>query len=86
MTPAQLKKVVTDHQRFLDIPNRAKVTYSCDFIEDLLREELEYLKKNVPRAFVSIRELETAINVVVSLGYSIDEMETDELVKERIWN
>jgi ubiquitin C-terminal hydrolase len=86
MTPKQLKEVVNNHKRYFDIDSRTNVTYICQFVEDLLREELEYTKETEPQAIVSIRELEIAIRTVMSLWCDIEDMDTDELIKEHIWD
>lgn len=85
MKAEQLKKVVENHKKNIDITSRAKVTWTCQFVEDLLREELAYLKETEPEAIVTISELERGIDVVKQLWFDIDEMDTDELVKEQIW-
>lgn len=82
----QLKGVVDTHKKYIDVSSRAKVTWTCQFVEDLLREELEYLKENEPRAFVSIDELEKAIRSVQDLWFDIEDMDTNELVKQHIWD
>ena len=86
MKAEQLKSVVDNHKKYIDVLSRAKVTWTCQFVEDLLREELEYLKENEPRAFVSIDELEKAIRSVQDLWFSIEDMDTNELVKQNIWD
>ena len=86
MKAEQLKGVVDTHKRHIDLSSRSKVTWTCQFVEDLLREELDYLKENEPMAFNSIRDLETAIRTVQELWFDIDDMDTNELVKHRIWN
>jgi len=86
MTANQIKEVVEQHKNKIDISSRAKVTWTCQFVEDLLRAELEHLKKTKPTATVTISEVEKAIQTVKELWFSIDDMDTDELVKERIWN
>ena len=85
MKAEQLKKVVENHKKNIDITSRAKVTWTCQFVEDLLREELEYMKETEPEAIVTISELERSIDIVKQLWFDIDEMDTDELVKEQIW-
>lgn len=85
MKAEQLKKVVEDHKRFIDLSDRGHVTWSCQFVEDLLRAELEYIKETEPQATVTIMELEKGIEVVKSLWFGIEDMETDELVKVQIW-
>lgn len=82
----QLKKVVENHQRFIDLSDRAHVTWSCQFVEDLLRAELEHVKETEPQATTTIKELEKGIEAVKSLWFSIEDMETDDLVKLHIWN
>ena len=86
MRVEQLKEVVENHNKYIDISSRAKVTYTCKFVEDLLREELDHLKETEPQAFVSIRELENAIRTVMYLGYDIEDMETEDIMKAKIWN
>ena len=86
MKAEQLKNVVDNHKKYIDVSSRAKVTWTCQFVEDLLREELEYFKENEPRAFVSIDELEKAIRSVRDLWFSIEDMDTNELVKQNIWD
>ena len=86
MKPEQLKKVVEDHKRFIDLSDRAHVTWTCQFVEDLLRAELEHVKETEPQATVTIAELEKGIEAVKSLWFGIEDMETDELVKAQIWN
>ena len=61
MKVEQLKKVVENHKRFIDLSSRGKVTYTCQFVEDLLKEELEYIKETEPQAIVTISELEKGI-------------------------
>ena len=85
MRAEQLKEVVNNHKRFIDIDSRASVTYTCQFVEDLLRAELEHVKETEPQATVTIRELETTIRTVMGLWCDIDDMETEELVKAEIW-
>ena len=86
MKMEQLKSVVHNHKKHIDVSSRAKVTWTCQFVEDLLREELEYLKENEPRAFVSINELEKTIRSVQDLWFDIEDMDTNELVKQHIWD
>lgn len=86
MKAEQLKKVVKDHKRFIDLSSRGHVTWTCQFVEDLLRAELEHVKETEPQATVTIAELEKGIEAVKSLWFGIEDMDTDELVKARIWN
>ena len=86
MRAEQLKEVVEKHDRYIDISNRAKVTYTCQFVEDLLYEELEYIKETSPYATVTIAELETTIRTVMSLWSDIEDMETEDIMKAKIWN
>ena len=86
MTPAQLKKVVDSHKHRIDASSRMMVTNVCQFVEDLLAEELVYLKEADPTAVADIADMEKAVESVKQLWYGIDNMETDDLVKERIWN
>ena len=86
MKANQLKKVVENHKKYIDLSCRAKVEYTCQFIEDLLKEELKYLKETEPQAVASIVELEKGIEAVKSLYFTIDDIETSEIVKERIWS
>lgn len=85
MKAEQLKKIVEDHKRFIDLSDRGHVTWTCQFVEDLLRAELEYVKETEPQATVTIAELEKGIEAVKSLWFGIEDMDTDELVKARIW-
>lgn len=85
MTAEQLKKVVDYHKRFIDIPSRSSVSCTCDFVEDLLKAELDYLKEYEPRAIVTMREINTAIQVLSSLYHDIEDMDTEELIKAEIW-
>lgn len=86
MKAEQLKNVVDIHKNYIDVSSRAKVTWACQFVEDLLREELNYLKENEPMAFNSIRDLEVAVRTVQELWFDIEDMDTNELVKHNIWN
>lgn len=86
MKAEQLKKVVENHERFIDISSRGQVTYTCQFVEDLLRAELEHVKETEPQATVTIAELKKGIEAVKSLWFGIEDMETEELIKAKIWN
>ena len=86
MRAEQLKKVVEDHKRFIDLSNRAHVTWTCQFVEDLLSAELKHVKETEPQATVTIAELEKGIEAVKNLWFGIDDMDADEIVKARIWN
>lgn len=86
MKAEQLKKVVEDHKRFIDLSDRAHVTWACQFVEDLLRAELEDVKETEPQATVTIAELEKGIEAVKSLWFEIEDMETNDLVKAHIWD
>ena len=86
MTPAQLKKVVESHNRVIDIPNRLSVTEMIYLVEDLLVEEIKHLEEKEPYAATTIAETKKAREIVKDLYHSIDGMDTNELVKEHIWN
>jgi len=86
MEAKQLKKVVDNHKRFIDLSSRGQVAYTCQFVEDLLRAELEHIKATEPQAVNTIAELEKGIEAVKSLWFGIEDMDTNELVKEHIWN
>lgn len=86
MKPEQLKKVVEDHKRYIDLYNRAHVTWTCQFVEDLLRAELEHIKETEPYATATITELEKGIETVKNLWWGIEEMETSDIMKAHIWN
>lgn len=86
MTPTQLKKVIENHNRVINIPNRLSVTEMIYLVEDLLVEEIKYLEEKEPCATKTIAETKRAREIVRDLYHSIDGMDTNELVKERIWN
>jgi hypothetical protein len=86
MTPKQIKKVVENHQRVLDINSRVALSECCWIVEDLLEEEIKYLEETEPTATTTISEMKMAREVIRNLYHSIDDMDTNELVKEHIWD
>jgi len=69
MTPKKLKKVVNDWRRTLPIPRRADVTYMTMFVRDLLKEA----------------GYEDAAYITNELVNELENMDTNEIVKEEIW-
>lgn len=69
MTIKELKKVVDNWRRTIDIPNRASVTYMTLFVKDLLKEA----------------GYEDASYFADALATELENMDTNEIVKEQIW-
>ena len=69
MTSKGLKKVVNEWKRTINIPNRASVTYMTLFVRDLLKEA----------------GYEDTAYFTNALANELEDMDTNELVKERIW-
>lgn len=86
MDAKQIKKVVENHQKVIDIHSRVALSECCWIVEDLLDEEIKFMEENDPKATTTIDEMKIAREVLRNLYHSIDNIETDELVKEHIWN
>ncbi len=86
MTPAQLKKVIRENGRFLNLTSRTDVTAGIQLVEGLLREETAFLKETQPKAVVSISEMECALRVIGDLWSSVENMDTGELAEEHVFD
>ena len=69
MTSKGLKKVVDNWRRTINIPNRATVTYMTLFVRDLLKEA----------------GYEDAAYFTDTFADELEDMDTNEIVKEQIW-
>ena len=86
MTPSQLKKAVEDNRKRIPINSRAELTNMIWLVEDLLEAEIKYLEEYEPSATTTINETKIAREAVRDLYSKVDGMDTNDLVKERIWN
>lgn len=86
MKPSQLKKVVENNRKRLAINSRCELTNMIWLVEELLEAEIKCLKEEEPTATTTIHEAEIARETLRDLYSKIDGMDTNELVKEHIWN
>lgn len=86
MRAEQIKKVVEKNRKRLNINSRVDLTDMIWLVEDLLKEEIEYLEENEPQATTTIEQTKIAKEIVNDLWNKIEDMDTNELVKEHIWN
>ena len=86
MKAEQLKKVVENHRKFIDINSRTELEEMIYVVEDLLEEEIKYLQEHEPQAITTLDETKRAREVIRNLYHDIDDMDTNELVKAQIWN
>lgn len=85
MKAEQLKKVVENHRKFVDIDSRIELEEMIYIVEDLLKEEIKYLQEHEPQATTTLDETKSAREVIRNLYHDIDDMETEELIKAEIW-
>lgn len=69
MNAKELKEVVNDNKKYLDIPDRSTMTQMIYFVSELLE------KGEFKEAAMQTREL----------ANELDNMDTEEIIKERIW-
>lgn len=69
MTAKELNEVVRDNKRYLNIPDRSTMTQIVYFVSELLD------KADFKEAAMQTREL----------ANELDNMDTEEIIKERIW-
>ena len=69
ITASQIKKVVNANRRYLDIPSRSAMDQMVYFVSDLLKEA----------------GYEDAAHYTKMLGDELENMDTSELAKEKIW-
>lgn len=69
MTARELKEVVNDNRKYLDIPNRGALVQMVYFVSELLD------KADFKEAAMQTEEL----------ANELDNMDTSEIIKERIW-
>lgn len=86
MKAEQIKKVVENHRKVIDIHSRCALTETIWIVEDLLEEEIKHMEETEPQATTTIDDMKRAREVLRNLYHNIDDMDTDELVKARIWN
>lgn len=65
----QIKKVVDSNRKYLDIPSRSVMTQMIYFVVDLLNEA----------------GYEDAAYFAKALADEVDNMDTEEIVKQQIW-
>lgn len=85
MKAEQLKKVVENHRRFVDIDSRTELEEMISVVEDLLEEEIKYLKEYEPKATTTLDQTKIAREVLRSLWHDVEDFDTEELVEARIW-
>lgn len=86
MRAEQLKDVVERNKKYISIDSRVELEQMIEVVENLLEEEIKYLQKEEPQATTSLDDYKKAREVLRSLYHDIDDMETTELVKAKIWN
>lgn len=86
MRVEQLKKVVEKHRKYIDIDSRTELEEMIAVCESLLEEEIAYLEKEEPQATRTLDETRIAREVLRNLWHDVEDMDTDELVKQDIWN
>ena len=86
MKAEQIKKVVEKHRKYINIDSRTELEEMIAVCESLLEEEIKDLKENHPEATRTLNETKIAREVLRNLWHEVDDMDTDELVKQDIWN
>lgn len=86
MRAEQIKKVVEKHRKYIDIVSRTELEEMISVCESLLEEEIEDLKENHPEATRTLDETKIAREVLRNLWHGVEDMDTDELTKQDIWN
>ena len=86
MRAEQLKKVVEKHKKYIDIVSRTELEEMIAVCESLLEEEIAYLEKEDPQATRTLDETKIAREVLRNLWHDVEDMKTEEIIKQDIWN
>ena len=86
MKAEQIKKVVEKHRKHINIDSRTELEEMIAVCESLLEEEIAYLEKEEPQATRTLDETRIAREVLRNLWHDVEDMETEEIIKAKIWN